>query len=167
MSMSSIDSNSLPLLGNVCEFNVECWCTYPDGKEECIDKTHNLVLYKAQEIIVAAIAAGLTGSKDGFISKYHAGTTVNPKAPETGNSSLEDQVPFVKNLVKNNVSVSGTRVTFSLIMEKGEGNKSGEVNYTELGLCTHQGKMLARVLTSKPIPKTPDLRLEWRWSLGY
>ena len=160
-------NESLPLLGNVCEYNVECWCTYPDGRVELVDETHNLVVYKAQEIIVAAIAAGLTGSSDGFITKYRAGTTTNPTPPATGNSGLEDQVPFEKTMVKGNVSVSGTRVTFSLIMEKDEGNKSGSVNYTELGLFTPNGKMLARVLTSKPIPKTQDLRLEWRWSVGY
>lgn len=160
--------SNLPMLGDVSEVNVECWCTYPDGRVELIDKTHNLVLFKAQEIIVAAIAAGLTGSTSGFITKYRAGLTVNPTAPESGNVGLEDQSPFEKNFVKNNVTVKGTQVSFSLIMEKGEGNKgTGVVYYTELGLCTSENKMLARVLTSKPIPKNSDLRLEWKWTVGY
>lgn len=148
--------------------NVQCWVTYADSRQELVDSTSNLVVYNAQEIIVAAIAAGLTGSADGHVVKWKAGSAVAPKIVESADTALADASPFEKNFIASNVSISGSQLAFSLIMEKAEANAGTDVrNYTELGLFTASNKMLARVLTSAPIPKDDSIRLEWRWTVGY
>ncbi|QPB08529.1 hypothetical protein [Vibrio phage Va2] len=148
--------------------NVQCWMTVGDEAPKLVDSTSNLVVYDAQEMIVSAIVSSLTGQTDGFITKYKAGATVNPKAPASDDKGLEDQNPFEKNFIKSNITISGSQISFSLIMEKGEGNaNSGVKDYTELALMSTNNKMFARVLTTAPIPKDPNIRLEWKWTVGY
>jgi hypothetical protein len=148
--------------------SVRCWIEedQPDGsvKKWLHHEEHNLIVNTGREAVTHLLAEG-----DGVnykITDFELGDPVSPTAPAPGDTALE-QSAFSELItevpVYTPVGVEST-VTFTIIMEKAEGNGGGQVDYTEAGLFNANGNLFARQ-TFPAVVKTATRKITFEWQL--
>ncbi|MFA5071309.1 MAG: hypothetical protein WC511_02950 [Candidatus Pacearchaeota archaeon] len=133
---------------------------------------HNLIVNGARKALAHLIGEALTAYRvDMFklgTGGHLPGDILTPVSPTITDTDLEEPF-FSKALdhgsdVYNPASPNETSITFTVAIEKYEGNGTGIVPYTEAGLVTQNGTLFARE-TFPAIVKNSSRKVTFQWSI--
>jgi hypothetical protein len=152
------------------------------GEPVLFHQGKNLCVNSAREILANLLATGLADSspyqitsvKFGNRGELNTSIAENPPPPTVDDIALEESIGNIETIVAPNLSVDSISprvspvwgITFRIVFDRGVGFGSGFKTYSEMGIFTANGKMLARK-THPSFIKLSERKLITFWTIEF